>query len=143
MSANSDDASSTGQHPTEAITEPAKLLRLTTMVRQVLEELRRDGFGEATRARLDAIHHTFLRELEGVLSDDLRDELDRLVRPLVGEPMPSESELRLAEAQLLGWLEGLFQGVQVSVLAAEAAQVQARQRQTEQQELDRPSTSYL
>ncbi len=128
----------------EAVIEPAKLLRLATMVRQVLEELRHDGFGDAARKRLDTLYHASMDELGDVLSEDLRAELDRLTQPVGGQPTPSEPELRVAEAQLVGWLEGLFQGMQASALAQQAEQLQALQRQQhDQQQADRRRSSYL
>jgi hypothetical protein len=95
------------------------------MAQQVLDELHRDGIGEDGRERLGAIYQATVRELGEVLSDDLREELQRLTQPMLDDPEPSESELRLASAQLAGWINGLLQALQAS------AAVQATQSQPE------------
>jgi hypothetical protein len=98
------------------VTEPARFLRLATMAQQVLDELHRDGMADDVRERLGVIYDTTVRELGEVLSDDLRQELQRLAQPVLDEPEPSESELRLASAQLAGWISGLFQALQASAM---------------------------
>jgi hypothetical protein len=107
--------------PRESVTEPAKLLRVIGMTQRVLDELRHDGFGDAARERVNTVYEDSLRELQDLLSDDLRRELDRFAAPLHTRDAPSEAELRLAEAQLAGWLEGLLQGLQASTLSEQAA----------------------
>jgi hypothetical protein len=103
----------------ETITEPAKLLRIASMVRELLEETRQTSLDEAGRARMANIYTRSVGELSGVLSPDLRDELEQLAPPVEG--VPTESELRVAQAQLVGWLEGLFHGIQAAMFAQQAA----------------------
>jgi hypothetical protein len=98
------------------VEQPAKVMRIGTMIKQLLEEVRAAPLDEAGRARLREIHESSIRELEEGLSPDLRDELERLTIPFGGE-VPSEAELRIAQAQLVGWLEGLFHGIQTALMA--------------------------
>jgi hypothetical protein len=104
--------------PSESISEPAKLLRIASMVRELLDETRQASMDEAGRARLADIYHRSVAELADVLSGDLREELTELAPPLEG--VPSESEIRVAQAQLVGWLEGLFHGIQAAMFAQQA-----------------------
>jgi hypothetical protein len=105
--------------PQETITEPAKLLRIASMVRELLEETRQATLDEPGRKRLAEIYKRAVGELSEVLSEDLREELGQLAPPVEG--VPSESELRVAQAQLVGWLEGLFHGIQAAMFAQQAA----------------------
>jgi hypothetical protein len=98
----------------EQVTRPTKLIRIASMVRTMLDEVRRAPLDDAGRRRLREIHERSLRELEEVLSPELRRELTDVVLPFTSEA-PSESELRLAQAQLVGWLEGLFHGIQATL----------------------------
>jgi len=103
----------------ETITEPAKLLRIASMVRELLEETRQTSIDEAGRSRLADIYHRAVGGLREVLSPDLQGELADLAPPLEG--VPSESEIRVAQAQLVGWLEGLFHGIQAAMFAQQAS----------------------
>jgi hypothetical protein len=103
----------------ETITEPAKLLRIASMVRELLDETRQASLDEAGRRRLADVYHRAVGELAEVLSPDLKDELGELAPPLEG--VPTESEIRVAQAQLVGWLEGLFHGIQAAMFAQQAA----------------------
>jgi Bacterial proteasome activator len=103
----------------EQITSPAKLIRIASMVRTMLDEVRRAPLDDAGRRRLREIHERSLRELEVVLSPDLRQELAEVVLPFSSDD-PTESELRLAQAQLVGWLEGLFHGIQATLFTQQA-----------------------
>jgi Protein of unknown function (DUF2587) len=103
----------------ETITEPAKLLRIASMVRELLEETRQTSLDEPGRKRLAEIYGRAVGELSGVLSEDLREELESLAPSMDG--LPTESELRVAQAQLVGWLEGLFHGIQAAMFAQQAA----------------------
>ena len=105
---------------TETITEPAKLLRIASMVRELLDETRQTSLDEPGRKRLAEIYGRSVSELAGVLSGDLREELASLAPPIEDE-VPTESELRVAQAQLVGWLEGLFHGIQAAMFAQQAA----------------------
>jgi uncharacterized protein YjeT (DUF2065 family) len=96
------------------ITEPSKLMRIGSMTRAMLDEVRQAPLDDAGRKRLLTIYRNTLEELKEVLSSDLREELDTIFLPLERET-PSESELRIAQAQLVGWLEGLFHGIQASL----------------------------
>ena len=111
------DAQACGQQ--ETITEPAKLLRIASMVRELLDETRQASLDEAGRKRLAEVYHRAVGELSEVLSADLKEELGDLAPPLEG--VPSESEIRVAQAQLVGWLEGLFHGIQAAMFAQQAA----------------------
>jgi hypothetical protein len=105
--------------PSETITEPAKLLRIASMVRELLEETRHASLDESGRTRLAEVYQRSVEELGESISEDLRDELAALAPP-VGK-VPSESEIRVAQAQLVGWLEGLFHGIQAAMFAQQAA----------------------
>jgi hypothetical protein len=104
----------------EAIEQPAKVMRIGTMVKQLLDEVRAAPLDEAGRTRLKEIYETSLVELSSGLSPDLRDELARMAPPFEGDT-PSSSELRIAQAQLVGWLEGLFHGIQAALMAQQMA----------------------
>ena len=106
-----------GQPPTESIASPAKVMRIGAMVRQLLEEVRHAPLDEAGRDRMRDIYDISVRELSESLSPDLAQELGRVAQPFVGEETPSEAELRVAQAQLVGWLEGLFHGIQATLFA--------------------------
>lgn len=115
-------ATSDGEAPEdegEQVTQPTKLIRIASMVRSMLDEVRRAPLDDAGRRRLREIHEKSLEELQSVLSPDLQAELTEVVLPLEGET-PSESELRLAQAQLVGWLEGLFHGIQATLFTQQA-----------------------
>jgi hypothetical protein len=104
----------------EVVEQPAKVMRIGSMIKQLLDEVRQAPLDEAGRSRLGEIYETSVRELADGLSPDLRDELGRLSMPL-GEGVPSEAELRIAQAQLVGWLEGLFHGIQATLFAQQVA----------------------
>src|SRR3954447_9017749 len=104
----------------EQALRPTKLIRIASMVRGMLDEVRRAPLDDAGRRALREIHERSLQELEGVLSEDLRKELEEVVLPFTSEA-PSESELRIAQAQLVGWLEGLFHGIQATLFTQQAA----------------------
>ncbi len=104
----------------EIITEPAKLLRIASMVRELLDETRQATLDEAGRKRLADIYGRSVGELTEVLSEDLREELGQLAPP-IESGVPTESELRVAQAQLVGWLEGLFHGIQAAMFAQQAS----------------------
>ena len=111
----------------EAVSQPAKVMRIGAMIRQLLEEVRQAPLDEASRSRLKEIYETSVRELAEGLSPDLRDELDRLALPF-DQDTPSDAELRIAQAQLVGWLEGLFHGIQAAIFSQQmAAQAQLQQ----------------
>ena len=113
----------------EQVTRPTKLIRIASMVRTMLDEVRRAPLDDAGRRRLREIHERSLSELEEVLSPELRQELSDVVLPFTDEA-PTESELRLAQAQLVGWLEGLFHGIQATLFTQQAvAQQQLEQMQ--------------
>jgi hypothetical protein len=112
----------------DLVEEPAKVMRIGTMIKQLLEEVRAAPLDDASRARVREIHQTSIRELEKALAPELQDELERLVRPFTDDSTPSDAELRIAQAQLVGWLEGLFSGIQTALFAQQmAARVQLEQ----------------
>jgi len=112
---------------TESIASPAKVLRIGSMTKELLEEVRRAPLDEASRNRLREIYETSVRELAEGLSPDLQDELARLSLPFQ-DGTPSDAELRVAQAQLVGWLEGLFHGIQAALFSQQvAAQAQLQQ----------------
>jgi hypothetical protein len=105
----------------ESVEQPAKVMRIGSMIKQLLEEVRQAPLDEASRARLREIYDTSVAELSEGLSDDLRAELGRMAFPFGADEIPSEGQLRVAQAQLVGWLEGLFQGIQATLFAQQMA----------------------
>ena len=106
---------------TELVEQPAKVMRIGSMIRQLLEEVKAAPLDEASRNRLREIHHASIKELESGLAPELVEELERLSLPFTEEHTPSEGELRIAQAQLVGWLEGLFHGIQTAIYAQQVA----------------------
>jgi Protein of unknown function (DUF2587) len=106
---------------TEMVEQPAKVMRIGSMVRQLLEEVRAAPLDEKSRARLKEIHQSSIKELEDGLAPELVEELERLSLPFTDTEVPSEAELRVAQAQLVGWLEGLFHGIQTTLVAQQMA----------------------
>jgi hypothetical protein len=106
---------------TEMVEQPAKVMRIGSMIRQLLEEVRAAPLDEKSRARLREIHESSIKELEDGLAPELVQELDRLSLPFTEGGTPSEAELRVAQAQLVGWLEGLFHGIQTTLFAQQMA----------------------
>src|ERR1044072_5202169 len=103
----------TSERPgTEMVEQPAKVMGVGSMIRQLLEEVRAAPLDEKSRARLKQIHKSSIRELEDRLAPELVDELERLSLPFTEEDLPSDAELRIAQAQLVGWVEGPFHGIQ-------------------------------
>ena len=110
------------------VSEPGKVMRIGSMIKQLLEEVRQAPLDERSRARLREIYEISVKELATSLSPDLRDELESLALPFADDEVPSDSELRIAQAQLVGWLEGLFHGIQATLFAQQmAAQAQLQQ----------------
>ena len=105
----------------EMVEQPAKVMRIGSMIRQLLEEVRAAPLDEKSRARLREIHQSSIKELEDGLAPELVDELERLSLPFAEDSVPSEAELRVAQAQLVGWLEGLFHGIQTTLFAQQMA----------------------
>jgi hypothetical protein len=142
---------------TEMVEQPAKVMRIGSMIRQLLEEVRAAPLDEKSRARLKAIHESSIKELEDGLAPELVEELERLSLPFTEGVLPSDSELRVAQAQLVGWLEGLFHGIQTTLFAQQmAARAQLEQmrralppgllpqgEQEQQQSPNRASGPYL
>jgi hypothetical protein len=106
---------------TDLVEQPAKVMRIGTMIKQLLEEVRAAPLDDASRNRLREIHKTSIRELEDGLAPELREELERLTLPFTEDSVPSDAELRIAQAQLVGWLEGLFHGIQTALFAQQMA----------------------
>jgi len=132
------DGSSTGEHPesvdlaprdegddeesiTAQVEQPAKVMRIGTMIKQLLEEVRAAPLDEASRSRLREIYDNSIKELSSGLAPELREELERLSLPFSEDSTPSDAELRIAQAQLVGWLEGLFHGIQTALFAQQMA----------------------
>lgn len=109
------------RHITELVEQPAKVMRIGSMIRQLLEEVKAAPLDEASRNRLKEIHQASIKELEAGLAPELVQELERLSLPFTEEGIPSEGELRIAQAQLVGWLEGLFHGIQTAIYAQQMA----------------------
>jgi hypothetical protein len=142
---------------TELVEQPAKVMRIASMIKQLLEEVKAAPLDEASRQRLREIHKSSIAELEKGLAPDLVEELERLSLPFEEGIVPSEPELRVAQAQLVGWLEGLFHGIQTALFAQQmAARAQLEQmrrslppgtpvppQMQQQQDLDRPGGMYL
>lgn len=106
---------------TELVEQPAKVMRIGSMIRQLLDEVRSAPLDEASRQRLKEIHAASIKELEEGLAPELVEELERLSLPFTDEATPSDAELRIAQAQLVGWLEGLFHGIQTAIYAQQMA----------------------
>jgi hypothetical protein len=106
---------------TDLVEQPAKVMRIGTMIKQLLEEVRAAPLDDASRSRLREIHARSVRELEEGLAPELREELERLALPFSEDTLPSDAELRIAQAQLVGWLEGLFHGIQTALFAQQMA----------------------
>ncbi|WP_425558513.1 bacterial proteasome activator family protein [Catenulispora subtropica] len=118
------DEDESGENPmnvAEMVEQPAKVMRIGSMIKQLLEEVRAAPLDEASRARLREIHRSSIAELEKGLAPELVSELERLSLPFAEDEVPSESELRIAQAQLVGWLEGLFHGIQTALFAQQMA----------------------
>jgi hypothetical protein len=119
MSTMGNDAD--GKSLTDLVEQPAKVMRIGTMIKQLLEEVRAAPLDDASRGRLREIHARSVRELEEGLAPELREELERLALPFGEDALPSDAELRIAQAQLVGWLEGLFHGIQTALFAQQMA----------------------
>jgi hypothetical protein len=124
---------------TELVEQPAKVMRVANMIRQLLEEVKSAPLDEASRQRLKSIHEASIKELESGLAPELVDELERLSLDFTDDSVPTEAELRIAQAQLVGWLEGLFHGIQTALFAQQMA---ARQ-QLEQMRRALPGGQHL
>jgi len=117
----------------ELVDEPAKVMRIGTMLKQLLDEVKAAPLDNAARARLASIHERSIKELEDGLAPELVKELERIHLPFSADGAPSDAELRIAQAQLVGWLEGLFHGIQTALAAQHAAREHAAaQRQLRQ-----------
>lgn len=117
-----DDGDDDGERAlTDLVEQPAKVMRIGSMIRQLLEEVKAAPLDEASRSRLAAIHRSSIAELEQGLAPELVEELERLSLPFSEDATPSEAELRIAQAQLVGWLEGLFHGIQTAIYAQQMA----------------------
>ncbi len=121
----------------ESVEQPGKVMRIGSMVKQLLDEVRSAPLDEASRSRMREIYEQSVRELAGALSPDLSAELDRMALPF-DDAAPSDAELRVAQAQLVGWLEGLFHGIQATLMAQQMA---ARQQLEEMRQRGLPPGS--
>ncbi len=106
---------------TELVEQPAKVMRVANMIRNLLEEVKSAPLDEASRQRLKSIHEVSIKELESGLAPELVEELERLSLDFTDDSVPTEAELRIAQAQLVGWLEGLFHGIQTALFAQQMA----------------------
>ncbi|WP_026874181.1 bacterial proteasome activator family protein [Jiangella gansuensis] len=106
---------------TDLVEQPAKVMRIGSMIKQLLDEVKAAPLDEASRRRLGEIHRASLDELEDGLAPELVDELERLALPFGDDTVPTDAELRVAQAQLVGWLEGLFHGIQTTLFAQQMA----------------------
>ncbi|MBB3042345.1 DUF2587 domain-containing protein [Nocardioides sp. LMS-CY] len=121
VSAAADGDDDSERSVTELVEQPAKVMRIGSMIRQLLEEVRSAPLDEASRQRLKEIHQASIKELEEGLAPELVEELERLSLPFTDDATPSDGELRIAQAQLVGWLEGLFHGIQTAIYAQQVA----------------------
>jgi hypothetical protein len=115
------DSDDDGNGITDLVEQPAKVMRIGGMIRQLLEEVRSAPLDEASRIRLKEIHAASIKELETGLAPELVEELERLSLPFTEDAVPTDAELRIAQAQLVGWLEGLFHGIQTAIYAQQMA----------------------
>ena len=116
-----DPADGTHGGVADLVEQPAKVMRIGTMIKQLLEEVRAAPLDDASRNRLRDIHASSIRELEQGLAPELREELARITLPFTEGETPSDAELRIAQAQLVGWLEGVFHGIQTALFAQQMA----------------------
>lgn len=121
MSVTAGQAEDGGSSVADLVEQPAKVMRVGSMIRQLLEEVRSAPLDEASRNRLKDIHQASIKELEEGLAPELVEELERLSLPFTEDATPSDAELRIAQAQLVGWLEGLFHGIQTAIYAQQMA----------------------
>jgi len=135
VDANAGDGSQAEEDPSTLIEQPAKVMRIGSMIKQLLEEVKSAPLDEKARQRLSEIHRRSIVELESGLAPELVEELDRLSLPFEEGATPSDAELRMAQAQLVGWLEGLFHGIQATLVA----QQRAARMQLEQMRGGRPA----
>jgi len=135
--AETDDSTATREMP--SVSEPSKLIRIASMTRAMLDEVREAPLDAAGRVRLLAIYEGSLDELKEVLSEDLVEELDSVFVPITEQP--SEAELRIAQAQLVGWLEGLFHGIQASLISQQMAAAAQLDRMRQRKALEQSSSS--
>jgi hypothetical protein len=126
----------------ESVEQPAKVLRIGSMIKQLLDEVRQAPLDEASRTRLREIYDMSVNELASGLSGDLQAELERMTSPFGPDEVPSEAELRVAQAQLVGWLEGLFHGIQATLFAQQMA-ARAQLEQMRQRGLPAPADQGL
>lgn len=129
------DGGKGGEGPDESVAHPSKLIRIASMVRQMLDEVRQSPLDEQGRRRLREIHDRALNELGSVLSDNLREELSEVVIPF-GAETPTESELRISQAQLVGWLEGLFHGIQATIFSQQLTMQQQLEEMRQQRAIE-------
>ncbi|MFJ5799439.1 bacterial proteasome activator family protein [Streptomyces decoyicus] len=121
-SGGGDDGNESRETPvTDMVEQPAKVMRIGSMIKQLLEEVKSAPLDEASRVRLKEIHASSVKELEDGLAPELVEELERLSLPFTDESVPTDAELRIAQAQLVGWLEGLFHGIQTALFAQQMA----------------------
>lgn len=125
-----------GEDESESISHPSKLIRIASMTRAMLDEVRQAPIDDRGRVRLAEVHRQSLEELREVLSEELLDEFDQIMVPLEGEES-TEAEIRIAQAQLIGWLEGLFHGIQAS-LFSQQVQAQSQLAEMQRRSLQRP-----
>ncbi|MGJ3508218.1 bacterial proteasome activator family protein [Enemella sp. A6] len=118
---NGDTEEEQTSSPTDMVSEPAKVMRIGTMVRQLLEEVRSAPLDDPGRRRLAQLQAASIDELKDGLSPELAEELERLTTPFNSDEAPTDAELRISQAQLVGWLEGLFQGIQTALVAQQMA----------------------
>lgn len=121
MNVPTGDQQEDGADVSDLVEQPAKVMRIGTMIKQLLEEVRAAPLDEASRNRLKEIHESSIRELVQGLAPELREELQRLSLPFSDDATPSDAELRIAQAQLVGWLEGVFHGIQTALFAQQMA----------------------
>jgi hypothetical protein len=121
QAAESDEDGDDLRELTDLVEQPAKVMRIGSMIRQLLEEVKSAPLDEASRNRLKEIHASSIKELESGLAPELVEELERLSLPFTDDSTPSDAELRIAQAQLVGWLEGLFHGIQTAIYAQQVS----------------------
>jgi hypothetical protein len=116
-----EDADQQPKSVTDMVEQPAKVMRIGNMIRQLLEEVKSAPLDDASRQRLRSIHHASIEELKQGLAPELVEELERITLPFGEDATPTDAELRIAQAQLVGWLEGLFHGIQTALFAQQMA----------------------
>lgn len=130
MSESNAEQSDRHSQNVEIVAAPTTVIRIASVLRRALEEVRAAPLDAAGRARIGALLQTCVAELQRCLDPTLHAELLRLAGSVEWNDDTSDGELRIAEAALMGWLEGLLEGIEATWSAQLAAAVRGQQRES-------------